>query len=70
MEKKIFREKSMERVSSPGMISDMQSTAERAQLAELLKYATIIISSLPLLVMYPFFQKYFDSGVMAGSVKG
>lgn len=54
----------------PGMISDMQSTAQRAQLAELLKYATIIISSLPLLVMYPFFQKYFDSGIMAGSVKG
>lgn len=54
----------------PGMVSDMQSTAERAQLAELLKYATIIISSLPLLVMYPFFQKYFDSGIMAGAVKG
>lgn len=53
-----------------GMISDMQSTAQRAQLAELLKYATIIISSIPLLVMYPFFQKYFDSGIMAGSVKG
>ncbi len=53
-----------------GMISDMQSTAARAQLAELLKYATIIISSLPLLVMYPFFQKYFDSGIMAGAVKG
>ena len=53
-----------------GMISDMQSTAQRAQLAELLKYATIIISSLPLLVMYPFFQKYFDAGIMAGSIKG
>ena len=53
-----------------GMISDMQSTAQRAQLAELLKYATIIISSLPLLIMYPFFQKYFDSGIMAGSIKG
>jgi putative aldouronate transport system permease protein len=53
-----------------GMISDMQSTAERAQLAELLKYATIILSSFPLLVMYPFFQKYFDSGIMVGSVKG
>lgn len=53
-----------------GMISDMQSTAARAQLAELLKYATIIVSSLPLLVMYPFFQKYFDSGIMAGSIKG
>ena len=54
----------------PGMVSDMQSTAERAQLAELLKYATIIISSLPLMVMYPFFQKYFDNGIMAGAVKG
>ena len=54
----------------PGMVSDMQSTAERAQLAELLKYATIIISSIPLMIMYPFFQKYFDSGIMAGSVKG
>ena len=52
------------------MIADMQSTAARAQLAELLKYATIIISSLPLLIMYPFFQKYFDSGIMAGAVKG
>ena len=53
-----------------GMVSDMQSTAQRAQLAELLKYATIIISSLPLLIMYPFFQRYFDSGIMAGAVKG
>jgi NhaC family Na+:H+ antiporter len=54
----------------PGMVSDMQSTAQRAQLAELLKYATIIISSIPLLIMYPFFQRYFDSGIMAGAVKG
>ena len=54
----------------PGMVSDMQSTAARAQLAELLKYATIIISSLPLMIMYPFFQNYFDSGIMAGAVKG
>lgn len=54
----------------PGMVSDMQSTAARAQLAELLKYATIIISSLPLMIMYPFFQKCFDNGIMAGAVKG
>ncbi len=53
-----------------GMVSDMQSTAQRAQMAELLKYATIIISSLPLMIMYPFFQKYFDNGIMAGAVKG
>lgn len=54
----------------PGMIVDMQSTAQRAQLAELLKYATIIISSLPIVVMYPFFKKYFDAGIMAGAIKG
>ncbi|MEG0961565.1 MAG: carbohydrate ABC transporter permease [Lachnospiraceae bacterium] len=54
----------------PGMIADIQSTAEMSQISELLKYATIVISSLPLLLMYPFFQKYFDSGIMAGSVKG
>ncbi len=53
-----------------GMIADIQSTAARAQLGELLKYATIIISSVPLLVMFPFFQKYFDAGIMVGSVKG
>ncbi len=54
----------------PGMVSDMQSVAERARLAELLKYSTIIISSLPLLIMYPFFQRYFGGGLMAGAVKG
>ena len=53
-----------------GMISDIQSTAEMAKMAELLKYSTIIVSSLPLLIMYPFFQKYFDKGVMVESVKG
>lgn len=54
----------------PGMVSDTQSTAARAQLAELLKYATIIISSIPLMILYPFFQKYFSNGIMAGAVKG
>ncbi len=54
----------------PGMIADIQSAAEMSKLAELLKYSTIVVSSLPLLVMYPFFQKYFDSGVMVGSIKG
>ena len=53
-----------------GMIADIQSRAEMAKLAELLKYSTIVVSSLPLLIMYPFFQKYFDKGIMVGSVKG
>ena len=52
------------------MIGSATQMAEMAQLAELIKYSTIVISSLPLLVMYPFFQKYFDKGMMAGSLKG
>lgn len=53
-----------------GMIADIQSRAEMTKLAELLKYSTIVVSSIPLLAMYPFFQKYFDKGIMVGSVKG
>lgn len=54
----------------PGMVSDAQNAAMMAKIAEQLKYSTIVVSSLPLLIMYPFFQKYFEKGVMMGSVKG
>lgn len=37
---------------------------------EQIKYAVIIVSTLPLLILYPFLQKYFDKGVMLGAVKG
>lgn len=36
----------------------------------LLRYAVIVVSSLPLLITYPFIQKYFDQGVLIGSIKG
>lgn len=66
----VLRSILVQNTPEPGMIADIQSTAEMAKVAELLKYATIVVSSLPLLVMYPFFQKYFDKGVMVGSIKG
>lgn len=53
----------------PGMVNDMQAAAELKKVAEKIKYASIVISSLPLLIMYPFFQKYFEKGVMVGSLK-
>lgn len=49
---------------------DVNSMLQNQYLSELLKYSLIIVSSLPLLVIYPFIQKYFIKGVMIGSVKG
>ena len=47
------------------------ATAEaRMQLAQTLKYSVIIVSTVPVLCVYPFIQKYFVKGVMIGSVKG
>lgn len=46
-------------------------SAERIQgLSQLLKYALIVISSAPMMLIYPFVQKYFVKGVMIGSLKG
>ena len=44
--------------------------AEQQYIAALIKYAVIVVSSLPLMIIYPFLQKYFEKGVMIGSVKG
>ncbi|MGI6173961.1 MAG: carbohydrate ABC transporter permease [Christensenellales bacterium] len=44
--------------------------AEQYKLRELIKYAVIVVSSVPVLILYPFLQKYFVKGVMIGSLKG
>ena len=44
--------------------------ASKAEVASLVKYAVIIVSTLPVIVVYPFLQRYFVQGVMIGSVKG
>ncbi len=43
---------------------------EKKELIEVMKYSLIIISSIPVLVLYPFIQRHFVKGVMIGSVKG
>lgn len=45
-------------------------TDEMARLVELIKYALIVISTFPILVLYPFLQKYFVKGMMIGAIKG
>lgn len=49
---------------------DAATVAMKAQLAQTLKYSVIIVSTVPVLCVYPFIQKYFVKGVMVGSVKG
>ncbi|MBR4236493.1 MAG: carbohydrate ABC transporter permease [Clostridia bacterium] len=62
--------------NSESMVKKTYTAEERLEmerleaLKEMMKYSLIIISSIPVLVIYPFVQKYFVKGVMIGSVKG
>ncbi|WP_044477400.1 carbohydrate ABC transporter permease [Paenibacillus antibioticophila] len=47
-----------------------QAMANKAEIAALVRYAVIIVSTLPVIAVYPFLQRYFVQGVMIGSVKG
>lgn len=51
-------------------VTDPEQIEMMRQIAMTIKYGIIIVSSLPVLVMYPFVQKHFVKGVMIGSVKG
>ena len=50
--------------------SDVSEIVSKAALKEQLKYALVVVASVPMLVLYPFLQKFFVKGVMIGSVKG
>lgn len=52
------------------MVVDATTLAEQQGLKDLLKYAVIVVGSLPVMLIYPFVQKYFVQGVMIGAVKG
>jgi putative aldouronate transport system permease protein len=52
---------------SPQQMAELE---RRREIAELMKYSLIIVSSLPVIIVYPFIQKFFIKGVMIGSVKG
>ena len=51
-------------------ITDAEVVEKLATAADLMKYSLIIVSTLPMLVLYPFLQKFFQKGVMLGSIKG
>ncbi|MNN98570.1 hypothetical protein D3C81_2179900 [compost metagenome] len=46
------------------------SSGDQFKIGETIKYATIMVATVPILAVYPFVQKYFVKGVMIGAVKG
>ncbi|OAS89249.1 MULTISPECIES: carbohydrate ABC transporter permease [Metabacillus] len=66
----ILRNILIQNEASTQMISDLDSLAAKQRVSELIKYGVIIVASIPLLILYPFVQKYFVKGVMIGGIKG
>ena len=60
--------KSSASASQMSMISG--GYAELNKLTEMIKFSSIIVAAAPMLIVYPFVQKYFEKGFMAGAVKG
>lgn len=49
---------------------DVTEIGKTEEMSELLKYSLVVVASLPMIIVYPFVQKYFVKGIMVGSVKG
>lgn len=63
----LIQSRQTETAVTEGQIAEL---LEKNKYAELIKYGVIVVSSLPVMIMYPFAQKFFVKGVMLGAVKG
>lgn len=69
--KEILSSAQMAANTGQAMTSDqMTLLAEQQRIAEMVKYVSMIVATVPVLMVYPFIQKYFKKGVMVGSLKG
>lgn len=66
----VFLRQLLIQTSAADLSGASDSVAELAILSETLKYAVIVVASLPALVIYPFMQKFFTKGIMIGAIKG
>lgn len=56
--------------ASEAMAEGSAALSEMINRAETMKYAVIIVASVPVLIIYPFLQRYFMKGMLVGSLKG
>lgn len=52
------------------MVSDAEMANQAAQMGDVLKYGVIVVSTVPMLCLFPFVQKFFNKGLMMGALKG
>ena len=55
--------------STDSMMAGSAAQSDQIQIGETIKYATVIVATVPILCIYPFLQKYFSQGVMVGAIK-
>ena len=56
--------------STTDMMTDLGTNQQGQDMSQVIKYATTIVATVPVLLVYPFLQKYFVKGVMIGAIKG
>jgi putative aldouronate transport system permease protein len=67
----VLRQILLKNQTAGSMMSGMEGGyADKQRITELIKFSSIIVSTVPMLIFYPFVQKYFEKGLMAGAVKG
>ena len=65
-----LREILIQNISIDESMQDTEELLRRMELANIMKYSLIVVASVPMLIAYPFVQKFFVKGVMVGTVKG
>ena len=71
-EKKYVLQYALQRILRDGQVQELEALAVEEQVivnTETMKMASLVLSIIPIIVIYPFIQKYFTSGVMVGAVK-
>ena len=62
--------KDLQQMVSEGLIEDVAGALNTMQMATVMQFCLIVVSTIPMMIIYPFMQKFFEKGIMIGSVKG